>query len=148
MKKAYIAGIFALISAATTPTAYAAGVSDKEANAIAKRMLGAIDHAKKTAQQAIETGDRDGYFKYGAAQLRKEIQGWPDMTLQNKAIFPYQQCHQAGLDFIDLADTYFAFKDSVRNRQHRDYVEKQFAKTYLDCKSSIKKPDMSLKDIR
>lgn len=111
-------------------------------------MQAAIEAAQKVTRDAIDTRDRNGYYKFVRTPLRKEVQAWPEFHRKNRAIFPYQQCYQAALDYIEYADTFFTATDDVRNRQYRDHNQKQFAKTGQACKASIKKPDMSLKDIQ
>lgn len=135
-----MAAVFAL------PISAHAYLSDKEAKSKAQSMIVLVDKAKKDFQSALETNDRAGYYEYVHKPLSDAVQNWPQRDLKNRAIFPYFQCMQTVNDYLNYTES-FLVKDSVRNRQYRERVNSDFNKSYQACKASIKKPDMSLKEI-
>lgn len=113
-------------------------MSDTEAKQMARRMVAAIDKAKKTTNQALETRDANGYRLYAKAPLQKEIDAWPgNIYVENRAVIPYKQCDQAARDWVEYGDTFFVYSDNVRNRQYREHNEQQFDKNYSECKAAI-----------
>lgn len=122
-------------------------LSDADAKKIAQNMVAVIDKAKKNLVLATETNDRVGYRNHVYVPINAAINKWPEDHLRNRVIFPYFSCREAAMFFVDYAQTYVT-KDSVGNRMMRESSIKNFNKSYLECKSSIKKPDMSLKEIR
>lgn len=129
----------------TTPVEELSDVAAKE---LAQQLLESIEKARRDFRFAVETGDKGGYFEHVRKPLYGAVKAWPEMRLGNRAIFPYDKCRAAALDFVGYADTFFLTADSVTNRQWREDKGKHFSTSYGGCKASIESPDMSLKDIR
>lgn len=123
---------------------YATGLTDAKASDIAKHMLVAIDRAKKHTV-TLNDGDRTEFFQNVQNPLMSALKSWPVDHLDNRAIFPYSECRQAATDLIQVGKVRVG---ADGNATWGKYISKRFVESYQGCRTSIKNPDLSLKDIQ
>ncbi|KIO49613.1 hypothetical protein [Nitrosospira sp. NpAV] len=119
-------------------------LSDAEAKKIARHMLASIEAGRADLRDA----NKESYQMQVRPKLEALIKSWPETNGGNRAIFPYFDCQQAVIDLMGYADTFFLLADGKGNRELRQRRKSQFENSNTGCASSIKNPDMSLKDIQ
>lgn len=119
-------------------------LSDSSAKEYALNMLLVIDQAKKDFAISLDKKDIDLYRAKVNDELLLQLSKWPEMNLNNNAIFPYHDCRQAADDYRNYTASFF---DGKPINAQKNPLEKQFKTSYAGCLASIKNPDMALKNI-
>lgn len=132
----------AMLFAAAT---MAAELSDADAAKQAARMEQTISKSQERLNSLIKLNGRSQYDGIVRASLQAELDAWPKDHLDNRAIFPYYACRQAAVTLMQYGD---AWKNNDQSKVWRDHVTKNFRTDQQDCRDSIAKPNMSLKNIR
>jgi hypothetical protein len=135
---------FIIILAFSLPIGARAELSDAEAKRIAVNMDSVISTAKNDLNQLIKEGARHEYPDLRAS-VQSALNNWPIQNLGNSAAFPYFSCADAARNFLQYGD---AWSRNDTKRSWLEQVVQQFRDSESGCKSAIKKPDMSLKNIK
>lgn len=124
--------------------AAAADLSDSAAHQIATRMESAVSAAEVSLLRAATANDRSS-FPVIVEPVRAALKAWPPEHLDNRASFPYWGCKQLAVTFLQAADIWRRSDPSELWQRH---VMKNFKADGAECRSALRSPDMSLKDIR
>lgn len=123
--------------------AYAGGLSDIEARRIAVEMQKAVRTAEARLKKAVAADDRYQYRDV-VGPVQQAVKAWPADHLDNRAIFPYSDCRQYAISFLQIAHVWRR-KDPSNTWQ--GHVVERLKADEVACMSALKSPDMSLKDI-
>lgn len=120
-------------------------LTDSEANQHAVRMEKSVTATQDSLNRLMASGDRNSYRAEVRDIVQAALDSWPDQNLSNRAIFPYFSCKQAAIDLLQYGD---AWVRGEQSKTWREKVTKNFHSDHNACKVSLKKPDLSLKDIQ
>ena len=136
--------IVVLIFGAVFSLSAFANLSDSEAKQIAVKTDKAVTKARAELNEMIASGLRVNYSGL-RARINEVLRQWPEMNLSNNASFPYFACPQAARDLLQYGD---AWNRNDQDKNWRDRAIEKFKETDAACKGAIKRPDLSLKNIK
>lgn len=140
---------FSILTLALSTPAYAVDkLGDAEAKNIAEKMLDTLVSARAEFDKSFnQTGNGEDYLIKVVKPLNKAISEWPKQHQDNRAIFPYFACHQAAIDLKQYTDEK-VYPKPGSDGTWLNHVAKNYRNDLAACKSSIQKPDLSLKNIQ